>query len=154
MMSSPQPDRAPGRHVSKVPKASPSFDAIAVRIGASVESSAKLQISCAPIGGESGRDARHRVGDVVMAAGRMVDAVATTARGAPLERAELADELRVVEQIDTAAVQRGQQVDIEITLRPRRLLETDVETAEHIDGPLARIAVTDDLITIVGAQER
>src|SRR6185295_2293882 len=31
---------------------------------------------------------------------------------------------------------------------------TDVETAEHIDGPLARIAVTDDFATIVGAQER
>jgi hypothetical protein len=96
MMSSPQPDRAPGRHVSKVPKASPSFDAIAVRIGASVESPAKLQISCAPIGGESGRDARHRVGDVVMPAGRMVDAVATTARGAPLERAELRRPLNVL----------------------------------------------------------
>jgi hypothetical protein len=35
MMSSPQPDRAPGRHVTKVPKASPSFDGIAGEFRAS-----------------------------------------------------------------------------------------------------------------------
>jgi hypothetical protein len=87
MMSSPQPDRAAARHIRKVPKASPSFDAIAVRISASVEFATKVQIR-PPIGGDSGRDARYRVGDVVMPVRRMVDAVATTARGAPLERAE------------------------------------------------------------------
>jgi hypothetical protein len=94
MMSSPQPDHAAARHIRKVPQASPSFDAIAVRISASVEFATKVRIRT-PIGGESGRDARYRVGDVVMPAGWMVDAVATTARGAALERAELADELLV-----------------------------------------------------------
>jgi hypothetical protein len=60
----------PVENVSKVPKASPKLRRHWVRIGASVESPAKLQISCARIGGESGRNARHCVGDVVVPAKR------------------------------------------------------------------------------------
>src|SRR6516162_2987414 len=48
---------------------------------------------------------------------RMVDRVATAARGATLKTAKLSDEALVIEQFNAAAVQERQQVAIQIGFR-------------------------------------
>ena len=62
-------------------------------------------------------DAADRIGDVIVAVGRMVDAVLPAARRAALQAAQLGDEPGVVEQRDRARVERGQGVAVEVRLR-------------------------------------
>ena len=57
----------------------------------------------------------------------MIDRVATTARGAPLEATELIDEAVVVEQLDSATVHERQQISVQIALGLRRLLVANAE---------------------------
>ena len=74
--------------------------------------------------------AGNSVDEVVMRAGRMIDGVPAAARRAPLERAELVGQARIVEQLDATAVDQGQQVHIELALGPGRGLVENAEFSE------------------------
>ena len=66
--------------------------------------------------------AGNGVGDVVVRARRVVDAVPTAARRPAFQPAELGHETRMVEQLDAPAVQQRQKVDVQVGLWPRALL--------------------------------
>jgi hypothetical protein len=53
------------------------------------------------------RDTGENIYNVVMAARRMVDAIAARARRSPFQAAQLGHETRVIQQLDLAAVNGG-----------------------------------------------
>jgi hypothetical protein len=61
-----------------------------------------------------GRDdhACHGVDKVIARAGRVIDAVAAAASGATLKAAELSDKPLMIEQLNTATVERRKQAQI------------------------------------------
>ena len=62
------------------------------------------------------------VGDVVVGAGRMVDAIPPATRGAALKAGQLIHQLRMVDQVDQLRIHQRKQVAIQIALRLRRRL--------------------------------
>jgi len=94
-----------------------------------------------------------RIGDVIMATGRMIHAVATAASDPTFQRGELGNQLGMIQQTDAARVDGCQQVNVEIGLRSRRLLVHDAVLAEDLAWPLAGIAIPDDLGDVVGFTE-
>jgi hypothetical protein len=79
--------------------------------------------------------ARNGVRKVVVPAGRVVDAVPTTARRSALRPAELGDKAWMVEQLDAAAVQQRQKVGVQVGLRFRALLATDALRSKTLHDP-------------------
>ena len=102
---------------------------------------------------EADQEAGDRVGEVVVAAGAMIDRVLAAARGAPLEAAELGRQARQVEQLDPTGVQKRQQVVKEVALRPGGLLELDPVLGETCARPFAGVVVAKDLRHAVTAQK-
>jgi hypothetical protein len=97
----------------------------------------------------SGADARDEAGDgvgeVVVAAGRMVDLVAPGARGVTLQRGDLLNAAGVIEQGDVAGVEHRQQmVGVELALGLLRELVGDAALLQRLPCELAAEGVTLD----------
>ncbi len=99
-------------------------------IGVSAIISNPAKVGHVPLISEIGDDAGDRVSDVVMCAGRMVDAVFAGASDAALQPDELLQQLRMVEKIGLLGVHQGQEVAIEIGLRLGRAFIGDEVRAE------------------------
>jgi hypothetical protein len=85
----------------------------------------KIQPSAADDRGDGTDNAANGVGDVVVGAGRMVDAIPPITRCAALEGRQLAGELRMVDQVDQLRIHQRKQNAIQIALRLRRRLIGD-----------------------------
>jgi len=83
----------------------------------------------------------HAVGDIVMSPRRVVDAVASAARGAALKTAELSNQSRVVEQLDAAGIKQRQQVAVEVGLGPVGDVVVYAMNPEAFARPLAVILI-------------
>jgi EAL domain-containing protein (putative c-di-GMP-specific phosphodiesterase class I) len=83
----------------------------------------------------------------------VVDAIAPAACGAALEAEQLRDQTRVVQQFNTAAIQRGQQVAINIALWLRGRHVVDAMHAETLPNPFAGITITAHLRDAVRFQQ-
>jgi hypothetical protein len=75
---------------------------------------------------------------IVVRAGGVVDAVASAARGASLKANQLRQQARVIEQIELARVDSGQQVAVQVGLWFLRGLISDANLAKSFARPLAR----------------
>src|SRR5262245_52301694 len=101
---------------------------------------------------DSGR-AGNRVHHVVPATRRMIDRIPAAAGGATLERAELVDQARIVEQLDAPAIDQRQQVDVELALGPGRGLVENAEFSELLDRPRPSIVISLDSADVVAFQQ-
>ena len=101
-------------------------------------------------------DGRHHaangVGDVVMRARRVVDAVAAAARRAALQALQLRRQLRMVEQLDALGAEQRNAVAVNVGFRFLRGFVSDAMSAEALDGPLASVAVAADAMQIIAFQ--
>src|ERR1019366_3020610 len=88
----------------------------------------------------------------IMAPGRMIDRVLAAASGASLQSAQLTDKARMIQQINAAAVDQWQHIDVQIGLGLGGLLIIDANPAEGLDRPNSGIAVADDATDTVGLQ--
>jgi hypothetical protein len=79
--------------------------------------------------------ARNGVGEVVVPARRVVDAVPTAARRSALQPAELGDKARMVEQLDAVAIQERQKIRVQAGLRLRALLAADALRGKALHDP-------------------
>ncbi len=90
------------------------------------------------LGWASGSDqgASHRIREIVVRTRRMVDRIATAARGAPLKAEELGVQARHIEQLDARRVHERQQIAVEVD--------------RHLNGKrvaiYARVSTTDQSI--------
>ena len=78
---------------------------------------------------------------VVMCALSVIDAVAAAPGGPPLEPKQLSDQARVVEHVDFAAVQPGQEVPIDFRLRQVCRPVLDALFPEGLANPFRGVAV-------------
>jgi hypothetical protein len=72
-----------------------------------LDAEARPQVKSGQLADGADEDAGANVGEVVVGAGGMVDAVAAAAGGAPLQAAQLGGEPGVVGKVGAAAVQDG-----------------------------------------------
>jgi hypothetical protein len=79
----------------------------------------------------------HSIRHVVVAASSVVDAVLATARRVAFEANQLADQTLAAEQLDFAAVQHGQEVEVERALRVLARLVLDAVLLKVLDRELA-----------------
>ena len=79
--------------------------------------------------------ARNGVGEVVVPARRVVDAVPTAARRPALQPAELGDKARMIEQLDAVAIQERQKIRLQAGLRFGALLATDALRSKALHDP-------------------
>jgi hypothetical protein len=95
--------------------------------------------------------ARNGVRNVVSAAGRMVDIVAIGAAGIAFERAELRGQARQVGQLDLVAVERGERVNVKLSLRFRCQLVFDAVLVERLRRPFAAVFIANNSVAVVAA---
>ncbi len=87
-----------------------------------------------------------------MTAGRVIDAVASSARSATLERAELRNETGIIEKFDAATVQERQHVAIEVALGLLRDFIFDAVNPKPFPRPFAGLSIARDLADAVTFQ--
>src|SRR5262249_54868639 len=109
----------------------------------------ELKIERAGARADGTDNAANGVGDVVVGAGRMVDAIPAAPRGAALEGRQLAGELRMVDQVDQLRIHQRKQVEIQIALRLRCRLISDAMFAELLHRPFAAVAVALDTVDAI-----
>src|SRR6516162_4218361 len=92
-------------------------------------------------------DLHNRAGtnirQVIMRAGRMIDAVPTTPGRAALKAHQLGDHTGVVQQLAAAAVDDGEKVAVQIRLGALRRLVGYAMLVEALARPLARVSIAD-----------
>jgi hypothetical protein len=76
-----------------------------------------------------------------MAAGSVINTVAATAGGAPLEADQLSNQPRVIQQLNPTGIDQRQQVTIQFRLGLGRQLVADAEAAKLLTWKLAGVAV-------------
>src|SRR5262249_48116886 len=84
------------------------------------------------------------IGEVVVAARWMVNEVLPAATSATLQEAELRDQFGFVEKLDTAGVEGGHDLLVEIGLDLLALKILDAVPAELFSRPLASVSVAED----------
>src|SRR5262249_2954555 len=101
---------------------------------------------------------RQRTGSgvdhVVARTWRMVDTVTRTACSPALQPDQLPGENRVVEQLDLAAVERGQEAQVNLALALLcRLILRDTMRSEPLARPFTGIPITDNLADAVALEQ-
>ena len=89
-------------------------------------------------------DARNSVGNVVMSARSVVDAVATAPACLALEPDELANHAIAVEQLDLPRINQRQEIEIQFRLGLVRQFVVDAALAKLLLRPLTAIVVAGD----------
>ena len=102
---------------------------------------------------EPDQHAGDRVGDVVVAAGRMVDAVAAAARRSSFQAGELRAQARMVQELDSPGVQKRQKVAIKIAFGTSALLEGDPSAGKSRPRPFARVFVPRDRRDLIAPEQ-
>jgi hypothetical protein len=99
-------------------------------------------------------NAGHRVDEVVVLIGWMVDHITAAAGGAAFERDELIEGALIVQQGDACRVQQSQRVLVQVGLGLGGRLDDDAEFSELFAHPLAAESISRDLGKPVGLQHR
>ena len=105
-------------------------------------------------GADIDQRAGSRVDQVILSARRMVDRISAAAGRAPFKAQQLRDHARVVEQIDLAGIQAGQEIAINLRLVQIGGAIFDARFLECLSDPLSSISIAADASDAIGLQQR